>query len=128
LKEDNKIIGLTSAQVKNLKEAGKNNFSVKAPSKTNKEIIKENTLTYFNLVFLVISILLILVGIIVIPCIKVVPQSKVYVVERLGSYYTAWHNGVHFKIPFIDRIANVVLLKEMVRDFDPQHYVTLLGN
>jgi cation-transporting ATPase E len=62
LKEDNKIIGLTSAQVKNLKEAGKNNFSVKAPSKTNKEIIKENTLTYFNLVFLVIAILLILVG------------------------------------------------------------------
>ena len=62
MKEDNKIIGLTSAQVKNLKEAGKNNFSVKAPSKTNKEIIKENTLTYFNLVFLVIAILLILVG------------------------------------------------------------------
>ncbi len=69
-------------------------------------------------------ILLILVGIIVIPCIKVVPQSKVYVVERLGSYYTAWHNGVHFKIPFIDRIANVVLLKEMVRDFDPQPVIT----
>ena len=62
MKEDNKMIGLTSALVKNLKEAGKNNFSVKAPSKTNKEIIKENTLTYFNLVFLVISILLILVG------------------------------------------------------------------
>ncbi len=69
-------------------------------------------------------ILLILVGIIVIPCIKVVPQSKVYVVERLGSYYTTWHNGVHFKIPFIDRIANVVLLKEMVRDFDPQPVIT----
>lgn len=56
------ITGLTSAQVKNLKDAGKNNFSVKAPSKTNKEIVKENVFTYFNLVFLIISILLILVG------------------------------------------------------------------
>lgn len=56
------IKGLTNAQVKNLREAGKNNFSVKAPSKTIKEIVKENTFTYFNLVFLIISILLILVG------------------------------------------------------------------
>lgn len=69
-------------------------------------------------------ILFILVGIIVIPCIKVVPQSKTYVIERLGSYYTTWRNGVHFKIPFIDRIANEVLLKEMVRDFDPQPVIT----
>jgi len=69
-------------------------------------------------------ILIILIGIIVIPCIKVVPQSKVYVVERLGSYFTTWHNGVHFKIPFVDRISNVVLLKEMVRDFDPQPVIT----
>ncbi len=69
-------------------------------------------------------ILLILVGIIVIPCIKVVPQSKAYVIERIGSYYTTWRNGIHFKIPFVDRIANVVLLKEMVRDFDPQPVIT----
>ena len=69
-------------------------------------------------------ILLILVGIIVIPCIKIVPQSKVYVVERLGSYYAIWKNGVHFKMPFIDRIANIVELREMVRDFDPQPVIT----
>lgn len=69
-------------------------------------------------------ILLILVIIIVVPCIKIVPQSKVYVIERIGSYYTTWHNGLHFKIPFIDRIANVVLLKEMVRDFAPQPVIT----
>jgi len=69
-------------------------------------------------------ILLILVAIIVIPCVKIVPQSKVYVIERLGSYYTTWKNGVHFKIPFIDRISNVVLLKEIVRDFDPQPVIT----
>ncbi len=69
-------------------------------------------------------ILLILVGVIVIPCIKVVPQSKSYVIERLGSYYTIWKNGLHFKVPFIDRIANIVELKEMVRDFDPQPVIT----
>ena len=45
-------------------------------------------------------------------------------IERIGSYYTTWHNGLHFKIPFIDRIANVVLLKEMVRDFAPQPVIT----
>ena len=69
-------------------------------------------------------ILLILVIIIIVPCIKIVPQSKAYVIERIGSYYTTWHNGLHFKIPFIDRIANVVLLKEMVRDFAPQPVIT----
>ena len=69
-------------------------------------------------------ILLILVIIIIVPCIKIVPQSKVYVIERIGSYYTTWHNGLHFKIPFIDRLANVVLLKEMVRDFAPQPVIT----
>lgn len=69
-------------------------------------------------------ILLIIVIIIVVPCIKIVPQSKVYVIERIGSYYTTWHNGLHFKILFIDRIANVVLLKEMVRDFAPQPVIT----
>ena len=69
-------------------------------------------------------ILLILVIIIIVPCIKIVPQSKVYVIERIGSYYTTWHNGLHFKIPFIDRIANVVLLKEMVRDVAPQPVIT----
>ena len=52
--------------------------------------------------------LLIIVGIILIPCIKVVPQSKTYVIERLGSYYVTWSNGLHFKMPFIDRVASVV--------------------
>ena len=72
----------------------------------------------------VFIILLILVIIFIIPCVKVVPQSKVYVIERLGSYHTTWHNGLHFKVPFIDRIANIVLLKEMVRDFAPQPVIT----
>ena len=57
----------------------------------------------------VFIILLVIVIIIIIPNVKIVPQSKAYVIERLGSYLTIWHNGLHFKIPFIDRIANVVL-------------------
>lgn len=69
-------------------------------------------------------ILLVIVIIIVLPNVKIVPQSKAYVIERLGSYLTIWHNGLHFKIPFIDRIANVVILKEMVRDFEPQPVIT----
>ena len=69
-------------------------------------------------------ILLILIFIIVIPNVKVVPQAKVYVIERLGSYFKTWHNGLQLKIPFIDRIANVVTLKEVVKDFAPQPVIT----
>ena len=69
-------------------------------------------------------IILILVVFIVIPNIKVVPQAKVYVIERLGSYYKTWHNGLQLKIPFIDRISNVVTLKEVVKDFAPQPVIT----
>ena len=69
-------------------------------------------------------ILLIVVIVIILPSIKIVPQSKAYVIERLGSYLTTWHNGLHFKIPFIDRVANIVVLKEMVRDFAPQPVIT----
>lgn len=68
--------------------------------------------------------LLIIVGIILIPCVKVVPQSKTYVIERLGSYYVTWSNGLHFKVPFIDRVASVVSLKETVKDFAPQPVIT----
>lgn len=69
-------------------------------------------------------ILLVVVIVIILPSIKIVPQSKAYVIERLGSYLTTWHNGLHFKIPFIDRVANIVVLKEMVRDFAPQPVIT----
>ena len=68
--------------------------------------------------------LLILVVIIVIPNIKIVPQARAYVIERLGSYYTTWQNGLHVKIPFVDRIAKVVSLKETVKDFAPQPVIT----
>ncbi|MBQ9011629.1 MAG: SPFH/Band 7/PHB domain protein [Bacilli bacterium] len=69
-------------------------------------------------------IILILVIIIIIPNVKIVPQSKCYVIERLGSYYSTWGNGLHFKIPFVDRIAAVVTLKELVKDFAPQPVIT----
>lgn len=68
--------------------------------------------------------ILILVAIIIIPCIKIVPQAKAYVIERLGSYETTWQNGLHFKIPFVDRVAKVVSLKETVKDFAPQPVIT----
>ena len=72
----------------------------------------------------VLLAILIIVIILVIPNIKVVPQAKSYVVERLGSYYTTWKNGLHVKIPFVDRVANVVTLKEIVKDFAPQPVIT----
>lgn len=72
----------------------------------------------------VFLILLIIVLIIILPNIKIVPQAKRYVIERLGSYYTTWENGLHFMIPFVDRIANIVSIKEQVLDFAPQPVIT----
>ena len=69
-------------------------------------------------------IILILVAIFIIPNIKIVPQAKAYVIERIGSYYTTWNNGLHVKIPFLDRVANRVSLKEIVKDFEPQPVIT----
>lgn len=56
--------------------------------------------------------------------IRVVPQSKAYVIEKLGTYFATWETGLHVKIPFIDRIAKVVSLKEQVVDFKPQPVIT----
>ena len=66
----------------------------------------------------------IVVLIIIISCIKIVPQAHAFVVERLGGYLATWNVGVHFKIPFIDRIAKQVTLKEQVVDFPPQPVIT----
>ena len=59
-----------------------------------------------------------------VSCIKVVPQAHAYVVERLGAYQGTWSVGVHFKMPFFDKIAKKVLLKEQVVDFAPQPVIT----
>ena len=68
--------------------------------------------------------IIIIVLVVVIPSIKIVPQAKSYVIERLGSYYKTWGNGLHFKVPFIDRIANITSMKEIVKDFAPQPVIT----
>ena len=72
----------------------------------------------------ILVIILILVAIFVIPCIVIVPQAKAYVIERIGSYYQTWGNGMHIKLPYIDRVANKVSLKEIVKDFAPQPVIT----
>lgn len=56
--------------------------------------------------------------------VRIVPQAKSYVVERLGAYHATWGTGIHFVIPFIDNIANKVTLKEVVKDFAPQPVIT----
>ena len=59
-----------------------------------------------------------------VTCIKIVPQAEMVVVERLGSYLTTWGNGLHVKVPFIDRIRARVSIKEQVADFPPQPVIT----
>jgi len=68
--------------------------------------------------------LVILIVALVIANIKIVPQAQAFVIERLGAYYLTWHTGIHVKIPFIERIANKVTLKECVIDFKPQSVIT----
>ena len=67
---------------------------------------------------------LIIVAAILIYTIRIVPQAEAYVVERLGAYHQTWNTGVHFVLPFVDRVANRVTLKEIVKDFDPQPVIT----
>ena len=69
-------------------------------------------------------ILVIIALLIAVNCIRIVPQANAYVVERLGAYLSTWSVGVHFKTPFIDRVAKKVLLKEQVVDFPPQPVIT----
>lgn len=71
-----------------------------------------------------IVILLVVVIVIIALCVKIVPQATCFVVEFLGSYQATWQNGLHFKIPFIQRIAKKVSLKEQVADFPPQPVIT----
>lgn len=69
-------------------------------------------------------VLLVVVVVVMISCVNVVPQAHAYVVERLGGYQATWDVGIHFKVPFIDRIAKRILLKEQVVDFPPQPVIT----
>lgn len=71
-----------------------------------------------------IVVLLILLIILLASCIKIVPQAYAYVVERLGAYQQTWPVGIHFKLPFVDKVAKRVILKEQVVDFAPQPVIT----
>ena len=72
----------------------------------------------------VITILVLLLIVIIIANIKIVPQAHAYVMERLGAYHVTWETGLHVKIPFLDKIAKKVSLKEQVIDFPPQPVIT----
>ena len=75
----------------------------------------------FGILFLILLIILILV---VVAGVKIVSQSKAYVIERLGAYHRTMQTGLHYVVPILDRVASVVSLKEMVKDFAPQPVIT----
>ena len=75
------------------------------------------------MLYILLGIVL-LILLIVVANIKIVPQSKAYVIERLGAYRTTWQTGFHVKIPFFERVAKIVSLKEQVVDFEPQPVIT----
>ena len=72
----------------------------------------------------IIIILLVLIIILLVTNIRVVPQATEFVIERLGTYYTTWETGLHFKVPLVDRVAKRISLKEQVMDFAPQPVIT----
>lgn len=71
-----------------------------------------------------IGVILGILILIIIPCIKIVKQTEKYVVERLGAFYRAWGVGIHFLVPFIDKVSHKVSMKEQVKDFAPQPVIT----
>jgi len=73
---------------------------------------------------MIFAIIIVLAVALLISNIRVVQQAKAYVVERLGAYKTTWGVGIHVKVPFIERVAKVVTLKEQVADFPPQPVIT----
>ena len=77
-----------------------------------------------NFGFIAVIILIILLLVLIISNIVIVQQSRAYVLERLGAFRTVWNVGLHLKIPFIERVAKKVSLKEQVADFAPQPVIT----
>ena len=72
----------------------------------------------------VLIALLVLIVLVIARNIRVVQQARAFVIERLGAYKTTWHTGIHLKVPFIERVAKIVSLKEQVADFPPQPVIT----
>lgn len=77
----------------------------------------------FGQVFFLILVLIVL-GVVAVS-VKIVPQARAYVIERLGAYHGTWETGIHFLVPFVDRIAKKTSLKEQVIDFAPQPVITM---
>lgn len=73
---------------------------------------------------IVIVLIIAALALLIFANIRVVPQSKAFVIERLGTFFATWETGLHVKIPFVDRIAKTVSLKEQVVDFKPQAVIT----
>ena len=73
---------------------------------------------------ILVLVLIFIILLILVSCIRIVPQAQAMVVERLGAYLETWNVGIHFKVPFIDRVAKRVLLKEQVVDFAPRPVIT----
>ena len=73
---------------------------------------------------IVLGVLAVLAIVVIVTNIRVVPQSKAYVIERIGTYYTTWNTGIHVKFPFIDRVAKQISLMEQVADYPPQPVIT----
>ena len=81
--------------------------------------------TFAGLTGIIICLLfLIVIALMLVSCVKIVPQAQALVVERLGAYLGTWSVGVHFLVPFVDRVAKRVILKEQVVDFAPQPVIT----
>ena len=78
----------------------------------------------FSVPFFALSLVAIIIILIFASCIKIVPQATALVIERLGGYQDTWHVGIHVKLPFVDRVAKRVTLKEQVADFPPQPVIT----
>ena len=77
-----------------------------------------------NTTMIFVGVIVLLVVFIAVRCIRIVQQARAYVIEFLGAYKTTWNVGIHFKLPFVERIAKVVSLKEQVADFPPQPVIT----
>lgn len=73
--------------------------------------------------YIIIAVIVLLV-ILIVPNVRIVPQAKAFIIERLGGYHSTWQVGLHIKVPFIDRVVNRVSLKERVIDFQPQPVIT----
>ena len=74
--------------------------------------------------FIIGIAVLIFLLILIISCIKIVPQANIFVIERFGAFYKAWNTGIHFLVPFMDHVAKKVSIKEQVVDFKPQAVIT----